>query len=58
MIVRARSLAKIRPLARNRWRPDPGRVVIDVCHDRHGEIFDIQADSEANVRRRQLPCGI
>jgi hypothetical protein len=42
--------AKIRPLARNRWRPDPGRVVIDVRHDRHGEFFDIQADSEADVQ--------
>ena len=41
--------AKIRPLARNRWRPESGRVVIDVRHDRHGEFFDIQADAAADV---------
>jgi hypothetical protein len=42
--------AKIRPLARNRWRPDPGRVVIDVRQDRHGEFFDIQADGKADLQ--------
>jgi hypothetical protein len=41
--------AKIRPLAQNRWRPESGRVVIDVRHDRHGEFFDIQADQDAAV---------
>jgi len=42
--------AKIRPLARSRRQLDPGRVVIDIRHDRHGEFFDIQADSEADVQ--------
>ena len=41
--------AKIRPLLRNRWSPEPGRVVIDVRQDRHGEFFDIHADAEADV---------
>jgi hypothetical protein len=41
--------ATIRPLVRNRWRPAPGPVVIDIGHDRHGEFFDIQADDHADV---------
>ena len=41
--------AAFRPLVRNRWRPQAGPVVIDVGHDRHGEFFDIQADSGADV---------
>ena len=49
--------AKIRPLLRNRWSPEPGRVVIDVRHDRHGEFFDIQADARGRCRsaRRAAP---
>lgn len=31
--------ATIRPLVRNRWRPAPGPVMIDIGHDRHGEFF-------------------
>ncbi len=42
--------AKIRPLAGSRWQPAHGRVVIDIRHDRHGEFFDIQADTKADVR--------
>jgi len=42
--------ATIRPRARNRWRPAPGPVVIDIGHDRHGEFFDIQADATADVQ--------
>jgi hypothetical protein len=41
--------ATIRPLVRDRWRPVPGPVVIDIGHDRHGEFFDIQADNDADV---------
>jgi hypothetical protein len=41
--------AKVRPLVQNRWGPAPGRIVIDVRHDRHGEFFDIQADDAADV---------
>jgi hypothetical protein len=41
--------AKIRPPVQNRWRPAPSRVVIDLRRDRHGEFFDIQADSDADV---------
>jgi len=41
--------ATIRPLVRNRWRPAPGPVVIDIGRDRHGEFFDIQADQDADV---------
>ena len=41
--------AAIRPLVRNRWRPAPGPVVIDIGHDRHGEFFDIQTDDNADV---------
>lgn len=39
----------VRPLARNRWRPSPGPVVIDVGRDRYGEYFDIQTDGGADV---------
>jgi hypothetical protein len=41
--------ATIRPLVRNRWRPAPGRVVIDIGHDRQGEYFDIQAVDAAEL---------
>ena len=41
--------ATIRPLVRNRWRPAPGPVVIDIGHDQHGEFFDIQAEDQADV---------
>jgi len=41
--------AKVRPLVQNRWRQNSGPVVIDIGRDRHGEFFDIQADTEANV---------
>lgn len=41
--------ATIRPLVRNPWRPAPGRVVIDISHDRHGEYFDIQVNEDADV---------
>lgn len=41
--------ATIRPLVRNRWRPAPGQVVIDIGHDRHGEYFDIQVNDDADV---------
>jgi len=41
--------ATIRPLVRNRWRPAPGPVVIDIGNDRHGEFFDIQAGDHADV---------
>jgi hypothetical protein len=37
--------AKFRPLRRR----SSGPVVIDIGHDRHGEFFDIQADSDADV---------
>jgi hypothetical protein len=41
--------AKVRPLVQNRWQQTPGPLRIDIGHDRYGEFFDIQADTEADV---------
>jgi len=49
--------ATIRPMVRNRWRPAPGPVVIDIGHDRHGEFFDIQAKDDANVEVLDVQAG-